>query len=154
VRGLLTGLVVFLCSACSAPAVEVTEVLNYGMCKTLKKGIQQVDFADLARIRGSRLLGGETTTVTAGIDQPMLLVAVSNGSQPTPGYGFELVVAGGSATAVRLDYRWLTPAPDAVLAQVVTSPCSVVQLSTPKAPGSVSAWLDGTQLDTLVLDSP
>jgi hypothetical protein len=144
---------VLLGSSCSTPAVEVTEVLNHGVCKTLDKGISRVQFGDLAKIRGSQLLTpGEPAAVDAELEvSDVLLVAVSNGSQPTPGYGFELQSVGGNIEEVRLEYRWLKPAPEAVMAQMITSPCSVVRLHSEQPPQAVSAWLDGNPLGTLDL---
>ena len=150
VRACLLCTAVTLGSGCSAPAVEVNEVLNHGVCKTLSKGISRVEFDELARIRGSQLLGTTAPGETPQGDD-IMLVAVSNGSAPTPGYGFELHAVGGSVEEVRLEYRWLTPAPDAVMAQVITSPCSVVQIDSAQTPQAVSAWLDGSLLGKLDL---
>jgi len=145
-------LVLLLSTGCSAPAVEVTEILNHGLCKTLRQGVSRVAFADLAGIRGTQLLS--TTEDVPEQSSPfsdVTLVAVSNGSQPTPGYAFELESVSGDVSEVRLDYRWRTPPADAVMAQMVTSPCSVVQIQSATPPAAVSAWLDGRPLGKLSL---
>ncbi len=156
---LILSMALPLAAGCTNPAaVEVTEVLNHSLCKTLRKGVTQVAFEDLANIRGSQLLStseGSPTTASTGVVQEnlqdMVLVAISNGPQPTPGYGFELESVGGDSTEVLLQYRWLTPAPDAVMVQMVTSPCSVVQLRSTPSPTAVSAWLNGALLGKLAL---
>jgi hypothetical protein len=150
----LLASVMACCTSCSAPAANVTEVLNHSLCNSLPEGISRVEFADLAKIRGTKLLdtaGGSGPESEAESLGDVLLVAVSNGSQPTPGYGFELQSVDGSSAEVRLQYRWLTPAPDAVMAQMLTSPCSVVQIQSAQPPTAISAWLDGVLLDKLVL---
>ncbi len=142
------------CASCSAPAINVTEVLNHSLCNSLPDGISRVEFADLAKIRGTTLLDAAGESGAESVAEPLggvVLVAVSKGSQPTPGYGFELQSVDGSNAEVRLQYRWLTPAPDAVMAQMLTSPCSVVQIHSDQLPATVSAWLDGVLLDKLVL---
>ena len=144
----LLASVLAFCTSCGGPSINVTEVLNHGLCKSLPQGISRVEFANLAKIRGTKLLNpaGESSadTTTAPL-RDVILVAVSNGPQPTPGYGFELQSVDG------LLYHWLKPAPDAVMAQMVTSPCSVVQIQSAQPPNTVSAWLDGRLLDELVL---
>ena len=58
----------------------------------------------------------------------LLLVAVSRGQQPTPGYGFELLEGTLKGDAVTVRLGWNRPAADAVLAQVITHPCIVIGL--------------------------
>lgn len=150
---LITALGLMLAAGCSAPAVEVNEVFNHSLCKTLRKGINLVEFGDLATIRSSQLLSSsdpDNASAAAPLGD-IILVAVSNGSQPTPGYGFELNTVSGDIAEVRLNYRWLTPAADAVMVQMVTSPCSVVQIQSTTPPAAVSAWLDGKLLGRLSL---
>ena len=150
----LLACILAFCTSCGGPSINVTEVLNHSLCKSLPQGISRVEFANLAKIRGTKLLNpaGESSadTTTAPL-RDVILVAVSNGPQPTPGYGFELQSVDGSTAEVRLLYHWLEPAPDAVMAQMVTSPCSVVQIQSARPPTAVSAWLDGRLLDELVL---
>ena len=153
-HALLLCVVIACCSACSPPEVKVTEVLNHGMCKTLRTGATEVEFADLAGIRGAQLLEQKPTepiSTAANSGSEVLLIAVSNGSQPTPGYAFNLAAAEQATTAaggleVQLQYEWITPAADAMMAQVVTSPCSVVQIDVAAQIQTVSVWLDGKQL--------
>ena len=142
---------------CGAEPVNITEVLNHSQCNHLRTGLSQIEFADLARIRGTRLLtspGAAPEPATGvGAELGVLLFAVSKGSQPTPGYRFELMGVQAQGTEVELRYAWLVPLEEAVLAQVVTSPCSVVQLPDQPQVSAVSAWLDGQELGRIELRS-
>ena len=93
-------------TACqSSPPVEVSEVLNHGMCKTLRTGLTVVNYERLAAIRGARLLNApEESSPTDDISPNAgTLLAVSNGSQPTPGYAFELRGARAEGNQILLD---------------------------------------------------
>ncbi len=140
-------------SACSQQQINVTEVLNHGQCKSLRSGVSQVAFADLATIRGVTMLSdpNQTEVQSADAAPELLLIAVSNGSQPTPGYRFELIDASAQNRDIHLNYHWHTPPADAVLAQMITSPCSVVQLDTTAQLGTIYAFLDGEPLGSLDL---
>jgi hypothetical protein len=124
---LLVPLALIACTVagCAGPAVlDVVEVLNYGHCRNLEPGLTRVDYDDLAGIRGGRLVGGDLQTPVLPDD--VLLVALSRGAQPTPGYGFGLtgVTRRGAVATIRVN--WMTPPADAILAQVITDPCLVV----------------------------
>lgn len=147
----------FACAAlltggCQQTPVEVSEVLNHGMCQTLRTGLTVISQDELPDIRGARLLNAPANDGRQGKDggadaaDEDVLIAVSNGSQPTPGYAFKLEAAEARGDEIILKYSWMQPAPDAVLAQVVTSPCSVVRLVNAGRAASVSARLDGTEL--------
>lgn len=141
-----------LLAGCSNPAVNVSEIFNHHQCQSLRSGFVQVGLTELPQIRGVRLLAPPSDEAPASPptssgsddadDADVLLFAISRGSQPTPGYGFELTEARSNGDEVELRYVWQVPPPDAVLAQVITSPCSVVQLSPASAVTAVSAWLD------------
>ncbi len=65
----------------------------------------------------------------AAIDFDQLTVfIVSMGSQPTSGYSIELHADQASAqvTALTIPATWKEPAPDMMVAQVMTSPCIVI----------------------------
>jgi hypothetical protein len=121
-----------LCTGCSShEPIAAAQVLNHNNCAMTEAGVRVVTYADVARLRGSRLLNMTTAGAGEGDEQEsnLLLLAVSKGRQPTPGYGFELsrafLTADGVAT---VELRWLTPADDTVQAQVLTQPCIVVGL--------------------------
>jgi hypothetical protein len=135
----------------------VTEVLNHHTCQLRGAGVRQVQHADLPRLRGARLL------VEPGADKPdprgddkRILVAVSRGSKPTPGYALSLESASQTGDVIRLEYEWEQPDPNAVLAQVMTHPCSVVALDDPTETSlkglTVEAWVSGEKLAGLILE--
>jgi hypothetical protein len=137
---------------CSGPQVNITEVLNHGQCRKLDEGLQQISMAALPGIRGARLLQLETPPDPAAApprETDITLVAISKGTQPTAGYHFELLSAEADGLVVKLSYAWRTPEPGAMVAQVRTTPCSVVQLEVLDKPASqnkmeaVTAWVDG-----------
>ena len=135
-------------SACQQQApVEVSEVLNHSTCQKLRTGLTIVEETRLATIRGTRMLNAPAPARAAEqADPDDVLIAVSNGSQPTPGYAFKLETASAEDNEIVLNYQWITPAADAVLAQVVTSPCSVVRIVHAGRARAVSARLDGREI--------
>ncbi len=134
------------------PPVEVSEVLNHSICQKLRTGLTIVEEARLPTIRGTRMLNAPAPSPPANpADSGDVLIAVSNGSQPTPGYAFKLEAASAEDNEIVLSYLWITPAEDAVLAQMVTSPCSVVRIAHAGRAHAVSATLDGRDIGRVVL---
>jgi len=149
---ILATLICLCLSACASSDISVTEVMNHSLCNNLTSGVQRIAFEDLASVRGARLLAPPSEPVVpVESAQDVLLVAVFNGEQPTPGYGFELQEAFVEADHVVLNYRWHAPSPGAVMAQMVTSPCSVIQINDAEGITSVSALIDGVELGRLTL---
>ena len=105
--------------------LDAVEVLNYGQCEGLEAGLTIVDFATTATIRGSRLIAAPGTPSN---DPDVLLIALSRGTQPTPGYGFALQAVSREGAQARIRVNWFSPPADAVLAQLITQPCLVVGL--------------------------
>ena len=142
-------------SACQQQApVEVSEVLNHSVCQKLRTGLTVVEEARLATIRGTQMLNDLPASQPADPAGPQdLLIAVSNGSPPTPGYAFKLEAASAEGNEIVLDYQWITPAADAVLAQMVTSPCSVVRIANAGRANAVSARLDGREIGRVSLNA-
>jgi len=135
--------------------LAVTEVINLGSCQVMRPGVNRVDWRRLAEIRGSRLLGMESAPEPPSSE--LALVAISRGTQPTPGYAFALNRAwidrpaqNGRAVGV-LELDWITPAPDAMLAQVVTHPCIVVGVDADAVDALRAVLRDGTELGALDL---
>ena len=56
-------------------------------------------------------------------------MCAATATRPTGGFGVELVGAGEKAGAFVLQYRETRPAPDAITAQVITSPFHIVRLA-------------------------
>ena len=110
-----------------AATLNVTTVLNYNQCQGLEPGLTSVDYAAVAGIRGGTLLG-MTQPDDTDPDDDLLLVAISRGQQPTPGYGFTLEEARREGGTAVVSVRWKTPEPGAVLAQMMTHPCLVIGL--------------------------
>ena len=130
-RGTLLLTTALLTGCAAGASLDARTVLNHDQCQGLEPGLTRVDFATLAGIRGSRLLG--VTTPEAGPEQEagardLVLVAISRGTQPTPGYGFSLAGARREYGTAVVDVRWQTPEPGAMLPQVITHPCLVVGL--------------------------
>jgi len=138
---------------CSGAPVNVTEVLNHAQCHALDKGFALVNMSELPRIRGARLLTlpeaprHEQNVVAAKFS----LVAIFNGNQPTTGYQFELLSATAHGLEVRLNYAWQTPPRSSMQAQMITAPCSVVQIDHGNQDVTVSAWVDGSEFGSLEL---
>ncbi len=108
------------------PEVSLVEVLNHDHCEIERAGAKLVGIEEVARIRGGRLLAApDEPDPTSG---ELLLIAVSRGQQPTPGYGLKLLEGSMKGDVVTVRLAWTEPPPDAVLAQVITHPCIVIGL--------------------------
>jgi protease stability complex PrcB-like protein len=148
----------WILSGCQASTpITAVEIFSHANCNGVSKGIQQIQFADLAAIRNVQMLSSpeQQSADQADTDpqlEDVLLFVISNGNQPTPGYGFDLTATEATSDEITLRYRWRTPAADAVLAQVMTSPCTVIQFDAHPDLTAVSAWLDDTLLGRVELD--
>lgn len=127
IRLSLPGMATLLCVGCAAgDPIPAAELLNHPNCTITQAGMQVVSYEEVARLRGSTLLNMTTAQVNSGPD--VVLIVISNGRQPTPGYRFDLTDAftvGGIAT---LELRWLVPDEDALQPQMITYPCIVIGL--------------------------
>lgn len=108
-------------------SLEATTVLNYNQCQGLEAGLTLVDYESVAGIRGGTLLS-ITVPEDPGEGGDLLLVAISRGEQPTPGYGLSLEDTQRRDGTAVVTVHWKTPEPGAVLAQMITHPCLVVGL--------------------------
>ena len=125
--GALLTLWLLTAGGCAGGAeLDAVEVLNDANCRNAGSGVRQVGFAEVAALRGSRLLGA--TGPAGATDPELVLLLVSLGDQPTPGYHFELTDARLDNGSARINVRWATPDPEARLAQISTHPCLVVGL--------------------------
>lgn len=107
--------------------LSATTVLSYDQCQGIDAGVTRVDYAQVAGIRGSTLLDMSRPEPAAGNDG-LLLIAISRGRQPTPGYSFTLEDARRRNGTAVVSLGWRTPESGAVLPQVLTHPCLVVGL--------------------------
>lgn len=134
IRAALPLCLAVLASGCAADAsLQAETVLNHDQCQGLKPGVTRVDLPAVAAIRGSHLLSTPGTNPAAADADPdaesqMLMVAISRGQQPTAGYGWRLEGARVEGSTAVIDVHWATPAPDTMVAQVITHPCLVVGL--------------------------
>lgn len=116
--------------------LEAITVLEHDQCAGLKTGLSLTGYPDLARIRGASLLSMSRPDADVGADEAAgsgaaaqpILIALSRGPQPTPGYALSLESATLENQTAVLRLRWETPPPDAALAQVITHPCLVIAL--------------------------
>lgn len=116
-------------SGCGGDPTPVSQVLEHDQCQGLNAGVTRVDLAALAGIRGSRLLGEPAAPSRAPVQAPPgLLLAISRGRQPTPGYSLRLLGAHRQDGVATVEVHWETPASGAVLPQTITHPCLVVAL--------------------------
>jgi len=92
--------------------------------------VRTIDYATLATFRGAHLIGMTESDESA--QQPVHLIAIVPGEFPTPGYSVTLkdgaMLAGDQLT---IEVKTDRPAPDAVLAQMITHPCLVVGIADP-----------------------
>lgn len=111
-------------------SLDATTVLNYNQCQGLEAGLTLVDYEDVAAIRGGTLLGMTDPEEAEPEDgsSDLVLVAISRGEQPTPGYGFSLEDTRRENGTAVVSIRWKTPEAGSVLAQMTTHPCLVVGL--------------------------
>jgi hypothetical protein len=123
--------VLSLAGCAGDPAISATTVLNYQQCQGLNPGLTRVDYSAVAGIRGSTLLQmtkPEAPSPAPPADDDLLLVAISRGEQPTPGYALSLEGAERRDGTVVVSVHWKTPESGAVLPQMLTHPCLVVGL--------------------------
>ena len=145
---LCVGLCVGLCgslglTACTPPQPTITEVLNHNHCRTLQPGARLVGVHELPQIRGVRLLEAPSAQGDPRVEENTLLVATSRGPQASAGYSLELLGGTQEKDHVVLDYRWHTPPSGTAQAQMLTSPCSVVQLRPTVPIDRVRVRIDG-----------
>jgi len=125
------ALVAALSGGCAqARHVDVMTVLANANCQTTEIGVRAIDYAALAALRGTRLIGMTESEDSA--QQPVHLIAIVPGEFPTAGYGVSLQ-EGAALTADLLTIKVKTdrPSPDAMLAQMITHPCLVVGVADP-----------------------
>ncbi len=147
---LLLALFTGYLGGCSGqPQLAAIEVLNYANCQGAERGVHQVSYAQMAKLRGSTLLG--ITTETSGEPPEVILLSVFKGAQPTPGFSFSLIAASLVQGTAELTVRWHEPDPNMVQAQMMTYPCLVIGIE----PGGYSTVRvregDGTLLGELAI---
>ncbi len=123
------------CAAKDTP-LAVTELVNHTQCQLVSAGVSQLSANQLPGVGGSRLLAAPGSA--SGPQVPadtQAIVAISRGQQPTPGYRFTLAHASlVNPDEVEIRLSWQQPAPDAVLAQMLTHPCIVLAVPATQTP--------------------
>ena len=136
---------VMMLSGCPAGAgVDVVTVLTHGNCGRSIDGVEIVDFTEVANLRPStRLIGMEQSPTSA--QEGVLLIAIGQGTRPTPGYGLAVAKPGalldGTLTVFVAEKM---PPEDAVMAQMLTQPCLVVGVPEAGVRNVVAKTADGT----------
>ncbi len=125
----MTALVAFSACSSTSTALAVTEHSAQPQCMGISSGLTQVTPKMVQQLQQRQFLNEPSEDKTqAEPATPQLLVAVSHGAQPSPGYRFELKSASVSEGVAQLNLHWTTPAPDSIQATVMTSPCLVLAL--------------------------
>lgn len=145
-------LLIALTGCAGGRGLEVTSLLSYDQCQGIDSGLTPVDYADVAKIRGSRLLDMQRGSDAEPAADDLLLVAVSRGRQPTAGYALTLAGAHRRDGTAVIVVSWKTPASGAVLAQVMTHPCLVVGLARDGVSEVVAVDQSGDSLGRLTLE--
>lgn len=130
---LLALLTSYLGGCDGQPQLAAIEVLNYANCQGAERGVRQVSYAQVAKLRGSTLLG--MTTEVSGEPPEIILLSVFKGAQPTPGFSFSLIAASLVQGTAELTVQWHEPDPNMVQAQMMTYPCLVIGIE----PGDFTA---------------
>jgi hypothetical protein len=116
-----------------ARSVDVFTLMSHGNCQGLQRGVRAIELEDVARLRGSHMIGFESDATTPPADD-VLLVAISLGQRPTAGY--RLTVDGPADFAdgvLTVRVNETRPPADAMVAQVLTHPCVVIGVPDPRA---------------------
>jgi hypothetical protein len=116
------------CGACSSSrAVEMDVVMASGNCQQPHEGVTRVTLPDVARLRGTQLLGAESSGV-GDMGTTPFLIAVATGEKPTAGYGLVYDSARLDGRMLIVTVRETAPPSDAMTAQVITHPCLVLEV--------------------------
>jgi hypothetical protein len=135
---------------CNFGGADAVAVLAYDQCEGLRRGLTRVTYADVAGIRGSTLL-----RIDEPSQDPVLLIAIFRGRQPTAGYELTLTHAQRRDDTTVVNVHWQTPKSGAVLTEKATSPCLVVALE-PEGVNEVQAVDQSGQMigELTLTDSP
>ena len=137
--GLITAFLVLILTACTSPARNASpaplarQITQSPYCGLSGPGVAYVKSSDeLDRFLG---VSGQNLTTAAirsvSFDREQL-VFVTLGQQPTAGFSVGLRDANATGDTLLLDMAVITPEPDAMVAQVITTPCAVLAVSKDK----------------------
>jgi len=134
-----------LVSGCALETqVDVVTVFTHGNCGRAVSGVELVDLEAVAALRPStRLIGMKGAPERA--EEGVLLVAIGQGTRPTPGYGLAVAKPGVlDAGTLTLPIAEKRPPEDAVMAQMITQPCLVVGVPETGVSSVKAVTADGT----------
>ncbi|MEM7099878.1 MAG: protease complex subunit PrcB family protein [Pseudomonadota bacterium] len=157
-RPVLIVVIATFVSACAAPAedvvVDVHEVLSYQNCQGVKTGVTTITLADLAQIRGSRLLQSPnqqskdvTTPDLVSQNKTSTMYVAFGGKKPTAGHSLFLSSIQQRANTLLVYLQTSTPDPKDLVAQVITTPCVVVEIDGLPTDYELAFFIDGATLN-------
>ncbi len=123
----------------STEPVQLQVVYRGNHCAAVQPGVEVIrdaaSWAEWRRQRDRQFLSvtdgpdDEETTIDFGRST---VIVISMGRKPTPGYAVEVLVDSAVLQGGSMNIRsvWQQPAEGAILAQVLTSPCIAVSVST------------------------
>ncbi len=116
----------FLMCALSEPAIPLTTVAR-GTLSSIDQARQVVarTEAELEALWKQHGSGQPTPKIDF---RTRMVVGVFAGSRPTAGYGVEIVAVRREGTELVVEYREAKPAPDQMVAQIITAPFHLVSL--------------------------
>jgi hypothetical protein len=118
-----------LCAACSSSrAVELHVVMANGNCQQAHEGVTRVTLPEVAKLRGTQMLGMDSPEPDTGDVSAPFLIAIATGQKPTAGYALSNENATLEERTLVVRIHETAPAAGAMTAQVVTQPCLVLEL--------------------------
>jgi hypothetical protein len=112
--------------------VSVELVFNSGLCGRAAReaALTRLDATTLADFVARLASHGVRFDAAALDPQRDAILLVEMGQKPTAGYGLRLseMPARRVGTTLEIPFRWSEPAPGAITAQVVTSPCVLLRV--------------------------
>ena len=151
---IIFSMVPLLLGACQSNEVQVAEIFNNTMCHKPKVGISQIDFHELASLRGSRLislnksseqLADKTSQETQDREDAGELFSIYLGAQPSGGYSIALERVDRTMDQFEIFVRLLTPDPNSMVTQSITYPCMVIELNNLPTTAQLNLFVDGQE---------
>ena len=103
---------------------RVSKLASETHCRAEKPGLDLMDAQSAPPAVGDE--AGER--LEQALERGAFLLRVNLGQKPTPGYSAELEEVHQREDRLTLDMKATQPAPDAMVAQVITTPCVVLEI--------------------------
>ena len=123
----LTAMLALATACSSSRAVELHVVMANGNCQQAHEGVTRVTLPEVAKLRGTQMLGTESPQPDAGDNSAPFLIAIATGQKPTAGYALSYENATLEKRTLVIEIHETAPAEGAMTAQVVTQPCLVLE---------------------------